>query len=111
MGSCAGLPKPTDGRPWASGEETQLMIPRFTTVLTLLVVITATLHAEQPKEFKVKRVEDHFDILLGDELVARAHFGKDVAKPYFWPLNAPGGIPVTRAWPMEKAKPGESTDH
>src|SRR5262249_23154545 len=34
-----------------------------------------------------------------------------VAKPYLWPLNAPGGVTVTRAWPMEPAKPGGSTDH
>ena len=34
-----------------------------------------------------------------------------MAKPYFWPLNAPSGVAVTRAWPMEKAKPGEQTDH
>ena len=29
----------------------------------------------------------------------------DVAKPYFWPLNAPGDVPVTRAWPMVKGVP------
>src|SRR5262249_21319290 len=25
--------------------------------------------------------------------------------------SGPGGVPVTRAWPMEKSRPGESTDH
>lgn len=52
-------------------------------------------------------VEFHVD----DELVTRYHTAESVAKPYFWPLNATGGIPVTRAWPMEKGKPGETTDH
>jgi len=33
-----------------------------------------------------------------------------VAKPYLWPLNAPGGIAVTRAWPMDKTG-AVSTDH
>src|SRR5207249_1657673 len=37
--------------------------------------------------------------------------GPDVAKPYLWPLSAPGGMPLTRAWPMEKAALGGSTDH
>jgi hypothetical protein len=87
------------------------MIRRLILASLLLAAIAANSRAEEPKEFTTKRVADHFDILLGDELVARAHFGKDVAKPYFWPLNAPGGIPVTRAWPMEKGKPNESTDH
>lgn len=39
----------------------------------------------------------------GGELVTRYHAGPDVAKPYFWPVNASGGVPVTRGWPMEKS--------
>jgi hypothetical protein len=92
-------------------EGARFMIPRLILASSLLAVSAGALRADEPKEFTVKRTGDCFDILLGDELVARSHFGKDVAKPYFWPLNAPGGIPVTRAWPMEKGKPGESTDH
>jgi hypothetical protein len=30
--------------------------------------------------------------------------GKEVAKPYLWPLRAASGTYVTRAWPMEKAE-------
>ena len=48
---------------------------------------------------------------VGSELVGRYHFGPEVAKPYFWPLNAPGGATVTRGWPMVKGQPGETTDH
>jgi hypothetical protein len=33
-----------------------------------------------------------------------------VAKPFFWPLNAPGGVPLTRAWPMD-ANSKETKDH
>ena len=51
------------------------------------------------------------DFLIGGELAARYHIGPDVAKPYFWPLNGPGGTSLTRAWPMEEARPGDSTDH
>jgi hypothetical protein len=51
------------------------------------------------------------DFLAGGELVTRYHVGPMVAKPYFWPLNAAGGVPVTRAWPMVKGLPGETNDH
>jgi hypothetical protein len=47
---------------------------------------------------------------IGDELVTRYHVGPNVAKPYLWPLNAPGGIAVTRPWPMDKTG-AISTDH
>ncbi len=33
------------------------------------------------------------------------------ARPYFWPVLAPGGTPVTRAYPMRNDIPGETTDH
>lgn len=33
------------------------------------------------------------------------------ARPYFWPVLAPGGVPVTRAWPMAEDVPGETRDH
>jgi hypothetical protein len=79
----------------------------------LMVATMASLQVEEPKQFTIKgeNVDGRFEILLGGELVARAQFDKNVAKPYFWPLNAPGGIPVTRAWPMEKSKQGGSDDH
>ncbi len=32
------------------------------------------------------------------------------ARPYFWPVLAPGGVPVTRAWPMQDVD-GETRDH
>jgi hypothetical protein len=38
------------------------------------------------------------------------YYGPNVAKPYLYPLRAPSGISVTRAFPMDKVV-GESTDH
>jgi hypothetical protein len=55
--------------------------------------------------------KDQVEFRVRQELATLYHIGKAEAKPYFWPFNAPGGIPVTRAWPMEKGQPGESTDH
>jgi hypothetical protein len=59
----------------------------------------------------IKPSDDHIDFLAGQELVGRYHIGKDVAKPFFWPLNGPNGTPITRGWPMVAAKKGESRDH
>lgn len=58
----------------------------------------------------VKVAKDHIDFLIGKDLVTRYSIGEDVAKPYFWPLNAPGGVPLTRAWPMDQDAE-ETTDH
>jgi Methane oxygenase PmoA len=55
--------------------------------------------------------KDHIDFRVGKELATTYHLEAENAKPYFWPLNAPNGAPVTRAWPMAKAEPGEKTDH
>ena len=44
----------------------------------------------------------------GKELTGRYHIGPEVAKPYMWPLNAPNGKPVTRAWPMGDATPEDA---
>jgi hypothetical protein len=80
-------------------------------VLALGLAGRAAMRAGEPGKIDVKATKDHIDFLAGGELVGRYRIGADVARPYFWPLNAPGGVPVTRGWPMEKAGPGESTDH
>jgi hypothetical protein len=58
-------------------------------------------------------VHDGQEIVLraGKEVVTRYHIAPSVAKPYFWPLNAPGGLPLTRSWPMDPDAPGEAKDH
>jgi hypothetical protein len=55
--------------------------------------------------------KDVVEFRVGPELATRYHIGEALAKPYFWPLTAANGAAVTRAWPMEKAEPGGSTDH
>ena len=67
--------------------------------------------AADSSEVSIQAAKDHIDFLVGKDLVTSYRIGPDAAKPYFWPLNAPNGVPVTRAWPMEKAQPGEQTDH
>ncbi len=83
----------------------------FLAVGLLGFALAGPVGAAEDRPVRIVQADDHLDFKAGDELVARYHAGPGVAKPYFWPLNAPGSIPVTRAWPMEKNRPGESTDH
>ena len=82
--------------------------------LAILTVLFAALPlpAREPLERASVTVEkDRVDFLVGKTLVTRYHIGANVAKPYFWPLNGPGGVALTRGWPMEKGLPNETTDH
>src|SRR5262245_43763924 len=81
-------------------------------ILSLLACLGALpVLAADPAPVKVKASESTLEFTIGDELVARYHKGPDVAKPYFWPLNAPGEIPITRGWPMQPGLPKETKDH
>jgi hypothetical protein len=46
-----------------------------------------------------------------NQTIATYRFGDELAKPIIWPLLAPKGDEVTRAWPMRPAAKGGSTDH
>ncbi len=77
----------------------------------LILLLTSLVAGAAEPSATIKFDGKQADFLLNDELVARYHFGPDVAKPYFWPLNAPAQVPVTRGWPMEKGLPKETIDH
>jgi hypothetical protein len=61
--------------------------------------------------FDVTETDGSITVKHGKVLVTTFHFGKDVAKPYLWPLNTPKGVGTTRDWPMKKGTAGETTDH
>jgi Methane oxygenase PmoA len=67
--------------------------------------------ADEPASVRIESHPDSLDFRVGPDLVARYRYGEGVAKPYFWPVLRPGGLPLTRAWPMDKAAPGGSIDH
>src|SRR5262245_32003497 len=79
--------------------------------LVALAVSLAPARGADDDGVSIKVAGDRIEFHAGKALVATYHKGENVAKPYFWPLNGPGGVPLTRAWPMVKGKPGESTDH
>jgi hypothetical protein len=91
------------------------MNPRVLFIVLLLIAFLMAVAAPAAEQQEVSvKVDDKahtIDFLAGKDLVTRYYYGPEVAKPYFWPLNGPGGKPLTRSWPMEKGTPGESTDH
>ena len=55
--------------------------------------------------------QNHLSIKVNDDLLTNYCFGDVPARPYFFPLNAPGGISCTRAYPMISEADGETSDH
>ncbi|HEX2751064.1 MAG TPA: DUF6807 family protein, partial [Verrucomicrobiales bacterium] len=49
-------------------------------------------------------------VKIGNELFTELHY-REYAKPILAPVNGPGGVKMTRQWPMGDALPGEATDH
>jgi Methane oxygenase PmoA len=86
---------------------------RTRTLLALAAALacSAAVAAAEPASVSIKVSDDRIDFLAGKEVVAKYNKAESVAKPYLWPILGPGGVPLTRAWPMEKGQPGESTDH
>jgi hypothetical protein len=66
--------------------------------------------ADDASSVAIETAKDRVDFRVGKDLVTTYHTGPEVAKPFFWPLIAPGGVPLTRAWPMD-GNSGETTDH
>jgi hypothetical protein len=86
---------------------------RALTVLALaaLGLLASRARAAEPAHVTIKVADKTIEFRAGKDLVTTYHKGPEVSKPYFWPVRGPGGVPLTRGWPMEKAKEGESTDH
>jgi hypothetical protein len=82
----------------------------MTRVTAFLIALAFALPA-RADDVTITKDKDALEFKVGKELVTRYHVGENVAKPYFWPVYAPGEIPVTRAWPLEKGAPKETTDH
>src|SRR5947209_16549795 len=62
-------------------------------ILLLGLAVLVRTQAADPAGVTVKVEKDQVEFRAGNDLIARYHTGKDVAKPYLWPLNGPGGVP------------------
>ncbi len=63
------------------------------------------------RRMTVETVGRDLEIKADGQLVARYDATHGPNKPYFYPLNAPGGKELARAWPIEPAGPASSHDH
>jgi hypothetical protein len=75
-----------------------------------LIAVFSTTAQEGGKALQLQTKKDAIDFLIGDTFVTRYHTA-GFPRPIFWPVHAPGGQPLTRAWPMEKKAEGGSDDH
>jgi hypothetical protein len=57
-----------------------------------------------------KQSQDTIEVYFGGKLFTRYNFGRQRAKPYFYPVYTTNGVAVTRGYPMDP-KAGESNDH
>ena len=84
-----------------------------TVVFAASMVLAARLAtAEPPASAKVVlgRHDDRVAVTVeGEEFTSYRFTGHD--KPILYPLRAPGGVPLTRSWPIEKGVAGEPEDH
>ena len=61
---------------------------------------------------EVRRDGENVDIFVDGQRVTRYDTTTGPNKPYFYPVNAPGGKQIVRHWPVEPSKlPGETSDH
>jgi len=75
----------------------------------VVAALLASVPAAQAQGGKVqiKKTKDAFEFYIGDELVTRYHIA-GYPRPIFWPVNAPGGVPLTRNYPPPE---GQANDH
>jgi hypothetical protein len=88
------------------------MRTRLALALLLLLAFTIPANADKDDALAVDvEAKQHITFRTGKQVLSRYVVNPDAAKPYLWPVLAPGAVPLTRDWPMVKGAPGESTDH
>lgn len=61
----------------------------------LLVAGAPLIRAAEPGPVAIEATKEQLKFLAGKDLVGTYNIAGTVAKPYFWPLNAPGNVPIT----------------
>lgn len=91
-------------------------------LLTLAAFAPGGLHPRlAADDVSATKTADAIEFKVGKEVVAKYQLSgtvqvekgegtKPLAKPFLWPVLAPNGVPVTRAWPMDRTTP-DKTDH
>jgi hypothetical protein len=74
-----------------------------------LVTIAPSARQGFPDAPRLKVADGQIEILLGEKPFA-TYCATEASKPYFYPVLGPGGVPMTRAYPMAEVE-GEAKDH
>jgi len=93
------------------------MIPqclaRFGSVWLLLAGVLPAVAAEKasasPSGVQIVQLTNRLRVEINGQLFTEYYF-KDVPRPFCYPVQGPGNLPMTRNWPM-KDVPGEAKDH
>jgi hypothetical protein len=84
-----------------------------TAVFAASMLLTARLAMADPlalAKVVLDRQDDRVTVTVeGEEFTTYRFTGHD--KPILYPLRGPGGVPLTRSWPIEKGVAGEPEDH
>lgn len=87
----------------------------FITGLSLLLVASPSRSADSESAaagkagVAITKLDNRLRVEINGRLFTEYYF-KDVPRPYCYPLIGPGGLAMTRDWPM-KETPGEAQDH
>lgn len=79
-------------------------------LLIISLVSTLLSSAVFAAEIQIKEVDGDYQVHIDGKLFTAYKFEK-LRMPCFYPIHAPGEIPMTRKYPLEEARPGEASDH
>jgi hypothetical protein len=93
----------------ADGDRLWLVLPELARGQTRTFRLCET--AEAPLRAELREASaDQLQVLLDGKLVTTYHTSGEWVRPFLWPLHGPGGVALTRCWPMQD-DPNEKTDH
>lgn len=101
------------------GREVTFVLPRVKAGREVVLQSVNAVPAKATKKSRAELVElaelgdeqgDRIEVRLGGKLFGAYHYGSSLARPMMWPLIGPGGIEMTRAWPVAE-RPREQEDH
>ena len=80
-------------------------------LLSLLAVVQLPVQAQKNGvRLLQKEGEKKVEVYFGEELFTAYYYTETIEKPVLYPINASGGIEITRGFPLAP-RPGERIDH
>ena len=83
------------------GEPDDETLPLRLHLFGVAVLGLLSVSAAEPSRVNVTTDKDSIRFTVGDETAGVYLFGKEWVKPYLYPVNAPGGVAVTRTTPLD----------